>query len=120
MFPKTRQEIFDGTVNHLRKQGVKSYDLISTRCFYRGPNGTKCAVGWAIPDELYDPAIECAGTVDGLVKLDKKFKDFKDHESLWFKLQKIHDRVDINNWEDAFADCAKNLKLIYTPPGKND
>jgi hypothetical protein len=28
------------------------------RCRYRGPNGTKCAVGMLIPDDLYDSHIE--------------------------------------------------------------
>lgn len=27
-------------------------------CLYRGPNGTKCAIGLIIPDEEYDPEFE--------------------------------------------------------------
>jgi hypothetical protein len=29
----------------------------SGKCLYRGPNGTKCAIGCALPDELWDEAI---------------------------------------------------------------
>lgn len=28
------------------------------RCRYRGPNGSRCAAGWLLPDEKYDLSIE--------------------------------------------------------------
>ncbi|HSW91517.1 MAG TPA: hypothetical protein VLG09_02635 [Candidatus Saccharimonadales bacterium] len=31
---------------------------VGTICYYRGPDGSKCAIGCAIPDELYDPRME--------------------------------------------------------------
>ena len=53
----TQQEIFDTVLAHLRKQGKASVSDMNL-CQYRGPDGTSCAVGCLIPDELYDPLIE--------------------------------------------------------------
>lgn len=47
----TAQEVFDTAVRGVIEQGVPSYDGV--RCLYRGPNGTKCAAGHLIPDDLY-------------------------------------------------------------------
>lgn len=48
----TRQEIFTKVLTALRAQGVASYDASGDGCQYRGPNGTKCAVGHLIPDDF--------------------------------------------------------------------
>ena len=54
----TPQEIFDTVARHLFAQGTQAYDADVARCQYRGPDGTKCAVGCLIPDEAYDPEME--------------------------------------------------------------
>lgn len=51
------QEIFDTVVTGLFEQGGPSMDKYGA-CMYRGCNGRKCAAGWLIPDDLYDPSIE--------------------------------------------------------------
>lgn len=61
----TLQETFDKVVNGLRKQGCRS--LKNGRCRYRGDNGRKCAVGMVIPDEDYNPDMECAVSSAGSV-----------------------------------------------------
>jgi hypothetical protein len=53
----SKQELFEKAINGLLQQGTVSY-IQGTGCMYRGLNGTKCAVGHLIPDELYDPEIE--------------------------------------------------------------
>ena len=53
------QEFFDKTLAHLRQQGVRSAQ--GARCLYRGPDGTKCAIGFHIPDELYESEMEGKG-----------------------------------------------------------
>ena len=61
---KTAQEVFDFVANHLFTQGVQAMgvqkDMIGSTpiCLYRGPEGTKCAVGAMIPDEEYEPEME--------------------------------------------------------------
>lgn len=51
------QEVFDFVVKMLHGQGGKSTNGLI--CMYRAANGRKCALGWLIPDEEYDPKMEC-------------------------------------------------------------
>lgn len=48
--------------DHLVKQVVQATSSIG--CAYRGLNGTTCAVGCLIPDEMYDPIFENKGMRD--------------------------------------------------------
>jgi hypothetical protein len=61
-FPLQRrlQEIFDTVASHLFEQGKRATDHDGRSCAYRGLDGTSCAVGCLIPDELYDTSIEFA------------------------------------------------------------
>lgn len=48
-------------IDKVIEQGCKSGDRDEDgdyMCLYRGPNGTKCAVGHLIADELYTPELE--------------------------------------------------------------
>lgn len=66
------QEIFDTVAKHLIQQGCRATVSAGSRpdsdglCQYRGPNGTKCAVGALIPDDVYDAKME-GDTVTGLL-----------------------------------------------------
>lgn len=53
----TPQEAFDSTVRHLKAQGCAATNDAGT-CVYRSPTGLKCAMGFHIPDELYNPEFE--------------------------------------------------------------
>lgn len=44
-----KQATFNKVVTALIAQGCRSSD--GTRCLYRGPNGTKCAIGLLVDDE---------------------------------------------------------------------
>lgn len=50
-------------------------------CMYRAPNGSKCAVGCQIPDELYDPEME-GTTISALVHDFPKLVEFFGKEEL--------------------------------------
>jgi len=50
------QEVFETIARHLFTQGVQA--KANTVCLYRGDNGTKCAVGCLIPDDMYNPDME--------------------------------------------------------------
>lgn len=80
-----RQEFIDKVVPLVVKQGRQS-DGDDGRCLYRGPNGLRCAIGFAIPDDRYTPDMEiglCAsevlrswpGAVEGLDATDAGFAD---------------------------------------------
>ena len=84
------QEFFDKTLAHLKQQGVRSAGV--ARCLYRGPNGTSCAIGFHIPDELYKPEMEGKGVVNLPVhhpELRPLFKGVSD--GLMVELQLLHD-----------------------------
>ena len=84
------QEFFDKTLAHLKQQGVRSAG--GAKCLYRGPNGTSCAIGFHIPDELYKPEMEGRGVGNLLVhhpELKPLFKGVSD--GLMAKFQVLHD-----------------------------
>lgn len=54
----TNQEAFNKVWDHfVTNNGKPSLDFRGD-CLFRGPNGTKCAVGVLIPDDIYDPAMD--------------------------------------------------------------
>jgi hypothetical protein len=65
--PKGNQEILDFVLTHLREQQVPSVTT-DGKCMYRGPNGTKCAVGCLIPDSSYHLMIENKGCQAPLIR----------------------------------------------------
>ena len=54
---RRRQAFLDKIVPLVVKQGKRSVDERG-KCLYRGPNGLKCAIGFAIPDDRYDPNMD--------------------------------------------------------------
>lgn len=116
---RTAQEIFDTVVNHLRQQGETALSEDEQICAYRGRNGTKCAAGILIPDEMYSPKMEGHG-IDtllngGLIPSPLR-EEFSHNRKLVNQLQFIHDGRNIHNWEDGFARVAQAFNLQYTPP----
>jgi hypothetical protein len=68
-----KQELFNIAWNGIKSQGFQQSVLRNedgtvkghnegprfvASCAYRDPQGRKCAVGWMIPDEKYDPKLE--------------------------------------------------------------
>ena len=100
----TLQESFTFLCRHLIAASHPSMHLLegsSPLCQYRGKDGVKCAVGWLIPDDLYDSGME-AKVVTRLVKL---YPDLLDIPSLrpWTLdmlelLQNYHDDAAIS-WD---------------------
>lgn len=108
----TPQEIFDAVCDHLAKQ-KKRAAREHGGCYYRTPDGLKCAVGCLIPDELYDRRMDSfydddednyAGNfhqvADG-IRIGIYSKDLRwmlDHINLLCDLQSVHD--DGMRWTD--------------------
>jgi hypothetical protein len=140
MFDK--QKVFDTVVAHLRKQQTISRFENGKGCAYRGPNGTSCAVGCLIPDELYSATIEELGCPNGkddvvpygvaegeegydeYVKRKTKLRDLvvaatgaHDEEDFLFlrRLQRIHDRHCVDEWESEFQATAAISGVVYSP-----
>jgi hypothetical protein len=126
--PESEQEIFDFVVNHLRAQRVPSAN--STGCMYRGPNGTKCAVGCLIPDAFYKPHIEHKAAHASEVKAILKEIGYNGHEIYFIgALQRIHDMWanplcggEAEEWgvtqEEIIKKFAASQSLTYTGVNK--
>lgn len=107
------QEFFDKTLAHLKQQGVRSAG--GARCLYRGPNGTSCAIGFHIPDELYKPEMEGKAVGNLLVyhpELRPLFKGVSD--GLMIELQRLHDSdLGTPYFEGHVKITANRYKLVY-------
>lgn len=57
-------EVIKEVAGHLAKQRRRSIRDLENTCLYRGPNGAKCAVGFLIDDDLYDPLMEDEGIIE--------------------------------------------------------
>ena len=92
-YPVDPKEVIKLTLDHLADQGCTSYDSFNHECLYRGPEGTKCAVGFWISDDEYEPRLEGAGVVDLIKVLPPcPLKDFLTrHQTILSELQEFHD-----------------------------
>lgn len=113
----TAQEIFNQAAEHLLTQGVRSgffnneNGLNEFRCMYRGPNGTKCAVGIFLDDDL---AKECEDVeIEGVVKMFPSLIDegIKNNLPLVDSLQNCHDNQRVVDWPQALRDIAVSYGL---------
>jgi hypothetical protein len=134
--PKSAQQIFDATAEHLFRQNEPSADAIS--CRFRLPNGNCCAVGVWIPPDRYLPHWEGSG---GIIVMRYNLEFCAALEAsgvyltdpvifeLMYSLQKVHDRAfppfkgfpvpQCHNRLDylnvALASTANKLGVRFTP-----
>ena len=76
--PQQAQAVVMQIADHLATQRKLS-EVADGTCLYRAPDGCKCAVGFLIPDELYDHFIE---DVDIMAIMDAEtgeYRDISDH-----------------------------------------
>lgn len=105
-------EIVTKVIEGFKKQRafsiMKSVNNDTPVCFYRSPNGTKCAIGMLISDEMYKPSFE-GSTVHTLIRDNKISFDGTD-EDFYSDLQRIHDTEYHNgkNWHRMM----KNLRTF--------
>lgn len=101
------QTAFDTVVAHLRLQKKRSAKPGTNVCMYRGPDGTKCAVGVLIPDDQYSPLFEgedmdhLKGAVPNLHKVSKH---------LLLRLQALHD-TNLNWGKSGFTGFEAAMKI---------
>lgn len=126
MMALSRQQIFDKAAKHLLKQDCRaSRNEHSSEfaCFYRGPNGTKCAVGALIPDRFYHESMEeksaaalLAGFPDFRHYLGAGLDVSKEHSkaNLLTCLQEIHDCYPPDSWREKLRYLAFQVKLKAT------
>lgn len=135
MVKYTLQQIFDKVIFSLRAQGDKfSYDPEIDLILYRGPDGTRDAIGHLIDDEHYSPELEGL-TVPVPFDPDWRQSDWPDlskdgmvgealiasgihPEQFGFleELQNIHDVAPREIWEREWKSLAKDFDLVYKDP----
>ena len=118
----TAQEVFDITLDHLRKQGKPSYKHIKAKsgyeypsCLYRAEDGNKCAVGVHIEDHLYHAAMEGNNVATLLIEFDNSRVPewFKTHLGLLSVMQTVHDDVFVSWDEKGFNEAGeRGMKVI--------
>lgn len=130
----TKQEIFNKVASHLLKQNAKSeifkeslnktvyaYGgeneyLNKTVCAYRGENGCKCGIGILIPDEKYNPSLEChtVNNTNVLEALEDGIDIYEEEMPTFLcRLQEIHDYNDTKNWKSSLKYFACQEGLNY-------
>lgn len=112
----TKQETFDKTVAHLRKQGRRAIDPETGQCMYRAPDGCMCAAGCHIPDDRYDPCFEDQEIeVSSDSELTRLMRELGHDIELLVDLRNVHDNRSVREWEEEFSSVAKKHNLTYTP-----
>lgn len=108
---RTRQTMFNTAVRGLAAQGRKS-ERAEGACLYRGPNGTKCAIGMLIADEDYRPVFEGCNPLANEIR---KAAGIRPEDTLFAcELQsQLHDDLNIikTDLPDAAAQFAKKWGL---------
>lgn len=104
--------LIDDVTSHLLTQGERSIhyqDKDKSACAYRGDDGTRCAIGCLIPDELYQRGMENR-TVNTLLHAFPELQDYIfgkyniNDFKLLTKLQCIHDANHPCRWPEALRD----------------
>jgi hypothetical protein len=102
----TRQESFNHICRNLiaapRPSTYWNSDSESNVCVYRGPDNTRCAVGWILPDYAYTPSVEGHSVLRLLVDIPHLMEDplispWEPHDLS--DLQYRHDEA-ANRWHD--------------------
>jgi hypothetical protein len=94
----TQQAVFEHVSRHLFRQGRKA--AANGDCLYRGPDGTCCAVGCLIPDEVYSESME-GRCIHALIHQDARdsLAYLEPFSQLLESLQSVHDSS--SAWESS-------------------
>src|SRR5262245_12433945 len=95
-----RQAVFDTVAKGLLEQNARSIGADDERCLFRGLDNRKCAVGFLILDNEYDPAMEklplehvLSGPIAARLGADIRYEETHSSDlSFLYQLQAIHDR----------------------------
>ena len=105
------RETFNKVKEHLLAQNCAAIRSDGA-CLYRGPDGTKCAVGCLISDEVYDPAVEGMFVGDvpvrHLLELSGVDLRHKNAVGMLLALQVMHDEQDVSEWAEELDRIEKN------------
>lgn len=111
----TTQEAFHRVYRHLLTQGHRATRYSKTNyvsCVYRGEDGSRCAIGALIPDELYKPELEGLGVLEIMQGNQEIVALFEDVPHLLLeRLQELHDHVPAHLWKEGLEEIADDYGL---------
>lgn len=102
------QETFDKAAVGLLNQGKKS--ISGGWCRFRGPDGTRCTMGFLFEDEDYNPLWD-DGTTEGVEASLDYFEHKGFNMALLISLRNIHDRYSPKIWKRMLYNLAEYFKL---------
>lgn len=109
----TEQDAFDIVAYNLLRQNERSIGRDGIKCLYRAPDGRRCAIGWLMPDDVYNPGYEGNG-VSNLSALlfgrrhESPFARMLDRLlPLLRSLQEVHDARRPDEWAVALRVVAQ-------------
>jgi len=118
------QNLFDTVAKHLLTQKKQAFKMVPTtdgktmvkKCLYRADDGSKCAVGCLIRDDLYTPSIEGSFWNKELHKLLEaslgRTLDIADLNML-SDLQSAHDSLPPDAWPSELKNLAGKHGLTF-------
>lgn len=131
----SHQQIFDTIVSHLRKQKVRSQNLVcfheehgwrtlpgDYKVYYKSLKGLKTPIGCLIPHDVYDSIIEGKKFSDFRYSPNMKIREFHTtyfkYSNLLEELECVHNGNSPDDWEVELQKVAKIFDLNYLPPIK--
>jgi len=109
--PVKKQTLFDRIARHLLTQNAKAVNR-NGECRYRGPNGTKCAVGAVLPDKLYKRTLEGSDVSSLINKLGKDApKWLEENHYFLSSMQSLHDSSMPCDWPERLRKLAWDHEL---------
>lgn len=107
----TMQEMFDTAALGLLTQNRKSLDHRSAVCKFRGNYGTKCAIGFLIPDSHYDHRMEgeAMKTIQWAVA-----NGLFPSKPLAMALVDVHDGMPVEFWASGLESVAIRFGLDWS------
>lgn len=109
--PINKQKVFDTVASHLLTQHRKSMNK-NGMCMYRGPSGTRCAIGVLISDKQYVPEFEGKDVPHLVGAVHGWDLDTWDEEFL-ADLQEIHDGANAKQWRKRLKLFASRWDIAY-------
>lgn len=105
-----RQEAFNKVYVGLLTQNCKSISKGGS-CVYRGQDNTKCAVGFLIPDDKYEPSMDEDATLWEVAKA--AIPDYEESDYGFIShFRNIHDSDDpVSTWKTKLTTMAVDNKL---------
>lgn len=109
-----KQEMLNTVVPFLIRQGKPSMNT-KMKCMYRGPDGTKCAIGCMIPDDKYNPSFDICKP---LALIMKQMPEVLGDDIIFLRsVQKCHDEAGVHYFVPVmlglFKELAEDYRLVW-------